>query len=397
MCFKAFASFTAKSPGSVAIRWYKTSRGNRELSEQNSNMNDSGVDFDDPLIGSYLGEYKILSLLGKGSMGCVYKGHHTRLDRIVAIKTLSKFNADAIRRFENEVRIHSRLSHKNIVQAIDFHVDPRTGQPFFIMEYLNGISVMQLLAQGGIENEEMLLQVVSQICDALSYAHGIGVLHRDLKSGNILLVEEPDGALRVKVVDFGIAKIQEDLQRLTKTGFVVGSPIYMSPEQCLGEKVDARTDVYSLGVLLYEMLTMHVPYDEQNILHVMAAHCDPLRKPGSITVFNLRIIAAQQLDAIIRTAMEHNPNDRFQSVADLKSALEFWHRSVISGNHDLELPVKQFINHSELSKFEIAEEEPKHLSASEQESLRNLVAVSMAKPSDARGAICDTASGVEEN
>lgn len=294
----------------------------------------------DALVGIVLfGEYAILDLLGQGGMAKVYKAKQLSVDRFVALKTLTTNDPDVVARFSHEVKIHGRLHHKNIVQALDCLIDPQTQQSYFVMEYLSGLSIEEMLKrQGPMRSERDLDMIISQICDALDHAHRKGIVHRDLKPGNVILQEVNDELL-VKVVDFGIARVQEDMQRFTKTGLVVGSPIYMSPEQCMGTELDSRADVYSMGILLYEILTGTPPYNKGTLMDVMRDHCDPAKFPDPISTAGATIRGDKQLDTILKTALNTDPNQRFQSIEDLKEAMNFWYRSVESEQTDRAVPI----------------------------------------------------------
>lgn len=294
----------------------------------------------DAMVGLVLlGEYAILDLLGQGGMAKVYKAKQLSVDRFVAIKTLTTNEPNIVERFSNEVKVHGRLHHKNIVQALDCLIDPATQQSYFVMEFLAGLSIEEMLKrQGPIALERDFVTIANQVCDALEHAHSKGVIHRDLKPGNVIL-QTLDGELIVKVVDFGIAKVQEEMQRITKTGMVVGSPLYMSPEQCMGKELDVRADVYSLGILFYELLTGDPPYSNGSLMDVMRAHCDPERFPEPIAQAGATVRGDNQLDSILRSALMTEPDRRIQSIQDFKEAINFWYRSVQSDQTDRAVPI----------------------------------------------------------
>jgi serine/threonine-protein kinase len=295
----------------------------------------------DQLIGTTLqGEYQIIDLLGEGGMARVYKALQLSVRRYVAIKALTSTEPDVVARFANEVRLVSQLQHQNIVQALDYIVDPASGKIFFVMEYLPGMTLEDLLkTQKRLATEDDIASVIGQLCDALRYAHQKGIIHRDLKPANVILLER-DGNVIVKVVDFGIARVEADLQRLTRAGAVVGSPLYMSPEQCMGEHVDSRADIYSLGAIVYELITGELPYPETSVMKVMAAHCDPARHPEPVET-KVQLKNPRQLNQIIRTAMETEPQSRFQSMDEMKHALTFWYNSQKEGRADIEIPISR--------------------------------------------------------
>ena len=299
-----------------------------DFSEHPSEMS-SGVR--DPLVGTVLnGEYAILDLIGQGAMARVYKAKQLSVDRFVAIKVLQTDDEEPVARFQHEVKLHSQLKHKNIVQAIDClsGVDGRT---YFVMEYLNGMSLQDLIrTQGPLTSATEVMSITEQICDALAFAHNIGIIHRDLKPGNIVLLDQ-HGEVVVKVVDFGMARVSQSLQRMTKAGTVVGSPIYMSPEQCMGLEVDARSDVYSLGILLYELVTGKPAYNFGRLVETMKAHCDPNTIPESVLERVPEIPGGEALDQILRASVETNPDNRFQTTGELKEAIRSWFNGIKSG------------------------------------------------------------------
>lgn len=285
----------------------------------------------DSLVGTNLNdEYKLLQLLGQGAMARVYKAHHIRLDREVAIKILLNDTPDVVARFIHEIKVHSLLKHSNIVEALDCVTDPRSGQTCFVMEYLEGTSLQYLVRNNprGVTSEEDIFYVLSQVANALNYAHRQGVIHRDLKPANLVMVEN-NGEVQMKVVDFGMARLHEQIQRFTKTGHIVGSPLYMSPEQCMGQELDPRSDVYALGLVTYELATGKAPYAGSATLYeVMQSHCDPLKKPVPISEKNKALRLCDRLDAIIYIALETDPGKRFQTVKLFEDALRTWYQGV---------------------------------------------------------------------
>jgi eukaryotic-like serine/threonine-protein kinase len=213
----------------------------------------------DPLIGSVFAErYLIDSVLGLGGMSIVYKAQHSLMNRTVAIKMLHrslKEDTLALERFRLEAQAASSLNHQNVITVYDFGISP-TGEPFFVMDCIEGESLENLIDRKGRVPFMRAIAIFKQVCDGLEAAHKKGIIHRDLKPANVILMKREDGTEMVKLVDFGIAKLLpqggKQQQQLTKTGEVFGSPIYMSPEQCLGRELDTRADIYALGCLMYE-------------------------------------------------------------------------------------------------------------------------------------------------
>lgn len=235
-------------------------------------MNWRNVEHKDPLLGEVLDErFRIEGLLGQGGMGRVYEGRQLSVDRPVAIKIIRKGIADSgIRdRFMREAQVLSGLSHRNLVRLIDFGI--QDGRPYLVMEKVGGIALDELLDHGRLRTD-LALEVVKQMFSGLAAAHAAGVVHRDLKPENLHLIASPDGTLLVKILDFGIAFPTDSDERLTKTGQVNGTPRYMAPEQARSGKVDFQADLYSVGIILYEMLAGTPPFEGESTLRIMMKH-----------------------------------------------------------------------------------------------------------------------------
>lgn len=278
----------------------------------------------DPLLGQeVLGRYRITRLIGEGGMGRVYEAEQrvgTTMRR-VAVKTLRpQLCADPqlARRFFREAETIVRLTHPNLIQFFDFG-EIHNGILAMVMEYIEGQSLAQLLAAGPLENARVD-RIFAQICGALAEAHGIGIVHRDLKPDNILLTQRGGQGDFVKVLDFGIAKIsaaEDDRStKLTQQGMMVGTPPYMSPEQFSGDPIDARSDVYSLGIIAYEMLTGRLPFDARTPWEWASKHLTaepaPMRVPTSAGIPTRRSQAIQR-------ALAKRPDQRQQNVHELLS------------------------------------------------------------------------------
>src|SRR4029450_1587391 len=208
-------------------------------------------------------------------MSAVYKARHLLIDRIVAIKVLHSHlvsQATTLKRFQQEANAVSHLSHPNIIAIHDFGISAET-QPYLIMDYLEGTSLSDLLEKEGHLSLERAFPIFLEICEALDHAHEHGVVHRDLKPSNVMLTNIGEQTDCVKIVDFGIAKLMptadSEGQNLTKTGEVFGSPLYMSPEQCMGQPLDAPCDIYSMGCVMYETLMGKPPFHGNNVLETM--------------------------------------------------------------------------------------------------------------------------------
>src|ERR671935_550187 len=198
-----------------------------------------------------IGSYTLLEPIGHGGMATVYRAHQETLDRTVAVKVLSEHLATSdefMQRFTREARTAANMQHPNVITVHDFGQDER-GVPYLVLEYVDGATLADLMDDG--LDDARIPDLLDQIAAGLDYAHARGVIHRDIKPGNILLTEEG----RVVLADFGLASLLQGASHLTMTGGVIGTPEYMSPEQASGDPVDHRTDVYALGIVLYEMLT----------------------------------------------------------------------------------------------------------------------------------------------
>jgi serine/threonine protein kinase len=279
----------------------------------------------DPLIGTVFAEkYQILSILGKGGMSQVYKARHKFMDRIVAVKVLLEHlvtDAAAVQRFQQESKAASTLNHQNIVTVYDFGQTP-SGQAYFVMDCLEGKSLSDYIENEGRLDVSRALEIFQQICDGLDHAHQKGIIHRDLKPNNIVLRPDEQGRETVKIVDFGIAKIMGDgspQQRLTQTGEIFGSPFYMSPEQCQGFTLDTRSDLYSLGCLMFETLTGVPPQMGDTFVQTALKHInDP---PPSFSGVSPNANVPRQVEYVIQRCLEKSPKERFATAAEVKQAL----------------------------------------------------------------------------
>ena len=276
---------------------------------------------EDSLIGSTLaGKYRIDARLNEGGMGTVYRATHVLMEKTVAIKVLRpSLAADEkiVARFSREARAASRISHPNALSVTDFGED-ENGIVFLVMEFLSGRTLKQVIRDDGPLPLLRVVEIIRQVGDALQAAHQQGVVHRDLKSDNIMLLDTMAGD-HAKVLDFGIAKINEpdgnrDTGGLTAPNLVIGTPQYMSPEQCsqTGE-IDSRSDIYSLGVILYEMFVGHVPFTAESATMVMMKH---LQEPVP-SVLDERSDLPPAVARVIARAMAKVPANRYQTIAEL--------------------------------------------------------------------------------
>jgi serine/threonine-protein kinase len=270
-----------------------------------------------------LGQYRLTQLIGSGGMGEVYLAEHQMMKRPVAIKVIRPHRANdpsALARFEREVRATSRLSHWNTIEIFDYG---RTadGTFYYVMEYLPGMSIADLVERHGPLPPERVVYLLEQTCDALGEAHALGLIHRDIKPGNIFAAERGGHHDVAKLLDFGLAKrtisVEESIQ-LTSEGSVTGSPLYMAPEQATGEaEADARTDIYALGAVAYLMLTGQPPFPGDNAIKVMIAQASQAVTPPS----QLRADIPADLEAIVMRCLAKHPADRIQDAASLAREL----------------------------------------------------------------------------
>lgn len=278
------------------------------------------------MIGRVINDrFKIVSLIARGGMGKVYRAEQASLGRVCALKVLNptrtgEADPEFSKRFFLEASIASRLTHPNTVTIFDYGCTPDDVY-FIAMEHLEGRTLHRVLRDDGPLPEQRAVHVTRQVCRALREAHALGVIHRDLKPANIFLIDHPDEPDFVKVLDFGLVKrVEGNVEELTQSGLFMGSPKYMSPEQVRGERVDVRTDVYSLGVLLYEMVTGKVPFDRPSSVNILMAHVK--EAPPPLAQANAQVKVSTEFERIIFTCLAKNPADRFASLDELLLALK---------------------------------------------------------------------------
>ncbi|UJR86223.1 serine/threonine-protein kinase [Sandaracinus amylolyticus] len=277
-----------------------------------------------PAIGSWIaGRYRIDAPLGSGTMGAVYRG--TRADGVpVAIKLMhpeSVERPESRRRFEREAAALAAVTHPNVIGVLE--LADFSGAPCLVMELLEGYTLEALLARNRLAPEHAIA-IADQMLAGLAFAHAHGILHRDIKPENVFLARQPDGSTLAKLLDFGLAKFTESAMWgsgsvLTQHGAILGTPAYMAPEQVFGPTVDARTDVYGAGVVLFELLTGSWPFVAEEITDMFRAHAiDPV---PALRAMRPELDARPELEAVVKRAMAKRREDRFTDAREMRVAL----------------------------------------------------------------------------
>lgn len=275
--------------------------------------------------GSILADrYEVIRVIGEGGMGCVFLARHIQVGRIYALKLLWVSKDDdyqTYQRFLREARIAGSFSHVNLASVYDYG-ESEDGYPFIVMDYVDGFSLRDLLRRKEPIDVPRAIEIFIQICSGLTYVHERGLVHRDLKPSNVMVVDF-EGEKKVKIVDFGITKVLEgsgqEEEDLTKAGEVFGSPCYSGPEQCLGYPVDARSDIYSLGCLMYHTLAGVKPFEGETTIETIVMHLHRTPPPFSLVCPERNI--PEQLEKIVFKCLEKAPDDRYASMADVAADL----------------------------------------------------------------------------
>jgi eukaryotic-like serine/threonine-protein kinase len=271
------------------------------------------------LVGQVLADrYRVVRLVGEGGMGQVYEAQHVNINKRFALKLLRPeivSNADAVQRFRQEAWSASSIGHENIIEIEDFATLP-SGAVYLAMEFLAGLSLAERMRQEPPIDFAQALDVVIQVASGLGAAHEKGIIHRDMKPENIFLAQKHGRAI-VKILDFGIAKVSgaDGNKSLTRTGTIFGTPHYMSPEQALGKALDHRSDIYSVGVIMYELFTGKVPFEAESFMGILTKHITSTPKPPREAAPDRAI--PDEVEAVILRAMAKEPDERHQSMGEL--------------------------------------------------------------------------------
>jgi serine/threonine-protein kinase len=309
------------------------------------------------------GKYRILEKIGQGGMGAVYKALHITFDELRAIKVISSElvnDAMFLKRFQHEAVITRKLHHPNAVRVDDID-ESEDGRPFIVMEYIQGRSLRKLIEEEGAMTAARTCSIIKQVAAGLDAAHRLGMIHRDIKPDNIVLIETPEGE-QAKVLDFGIAKIKESRlgetagMTLTGTGVVIGTPQYMSPEQAMGKRgdqLDGRSDLYSLGIVMYQMLTADLPFKADTTMAMILAHLQTAPMPFRTVRPDLNVPEA--VAALVMKLLEKQPEMRPPSAQELIAEIERAEAQGISPGATLRaLPENVYSPHAAASELQSA-------------------------------------------
>jgi serine/threonine protein kinase len=327
-----------------------------------------------------IGNYILVKKLGEGGMGVVFEAEHKMIQKRVALKMLHADKANDVQiyeRFKREAKISSQIKNPHIVDITDFG-QTDNGDLYLVMEYLEGQDLGHLLEQRKFITAPEALHIMQQSAQALAAAHRVGVVHRDLKPDNIFLITKDGDSRYVKLLDFGIAKIAEASAALTKAGMIIGTPEYMSPEQCEGRPVDPRSDIYSLGIIAYHMFTGKVPFSHDHFSRVLMMHSnDP---PAAMRKMRPSLQISPVVEATIMKCLEKRREDRYQTMDELLAALNTWD---VSGIRDEEPAMTQIASTSDIMAqgkststlnldFTIDEDDAATMTGEEQNAVMNL-------------------------
>ena len=291
-----------------------------------------GTESEDPLLGRILnGKYRIVEEIGSGAMGTVYHGEHLGLRKKVALKVLHpdlQVGEDSLQRFQREGIAAGKFNHPGAIQIFDFD---RDGQVIYLaMEFVEGVNLKVFLRQKGRISPPGAVDVMTQMLSVLAEAHRQGIIHRDLKPDNIMVMPSATGQLSIKVLDFGLSKLvdkRSDGSMQTQVGRILGTPLYMAPEQCAGEEVDLRSDLYAAGLIFYEMLVGITPFPDESTTEILFTRAT--REAPSVTESHPDLKLSLDIDEILHRSMARRREDRYQSASEMLDALEAIRHDVI--------------------------------------------------------------------
>lgn len=324
--YPGYAAFCAYDRSSVTL----LENASNNLTSATGQMNDprAGDSGDQALsstdlIGKTLdNKYLVQSILGEGGMAVVYKAHHVQMERTVVIKVMQGWllsNRNSIERFERECKLTAKLNHPNVVSVYD--VGTIAGkEPYLVMEFIKGESLGDKIHNEGNLPFAVSANIIIQVCRGLQEAHSMGIIHRDLKPDNILLQHKSDRPDWVKIVDFGISNLVEGTKRLTKTGRMVGTPEYIAPEQLKDRPIDIRTDLYAVGIILFEMLTGQVPFEGETAEAILMKHL--LEEPPSMASIREELKEDNPFEPIVTKLLRKDPDERYQTATELRLDVE---------------------------------------------------------------------------
>ncbi|CAN5580135.1 hypothetical protein BH11CYA1_BH11CYA1_50800 [soil metagenome] len=285
-----------------------------------------GADADAPyseLIGKTIDKkYLVQSVLGEGGMAVVYRAHHVQMERTVVIKVMQGWllsNRNSVERFERECKLTAKLNHPNIVSVYDVGLI-NGKEPYLVMEYIKGESLADKIHNSGALPYATTANIIIQICRGLQEAHTSGIIHRDLKPDNVLLQHKSDRPDWVKIVDFGISNFVHGSKKLTKTGRMVGTPEYIAPEQLKDRPIDMRTDLYGIGIMMFEMLTGRVPFDGESAESILMKHL--LEDAPTMAEVRPELAENNLFQPIVDKLLKKNPDERYQTATELRLDVE---------------------------------------------------------------------------
>jgi Serine/threonine protein kinase len=284
-----------------------------------------------PNIPQFSTRYQLRAKLGSGGLGVVYLGYDNVLDKEVAVKLLLPgMRSETMVRFHKEAKTAAKVEHPNVLKVLDFGQAPN-GELYLVMDYIDGVSLEQLIKTSGRVPVTSAIEIFCQICDGLQYAHSQDVLHRDIKPSNVMLESRSDGTYLVKIVDFGLAKLESDDQKLTTTGVRVGSPLSMSPEQARAEEVDHLSDIYSLGCLMFVTLTGQPPLKGETYIDTINKHIDEI-PPRLNDLFEAPMFSTA-LEDIVEKTLRKEASERYHSAEELKQELLSMREGLLYASH----------------------------------------------------------------